>query len=311
MALVDSLVTVIPLPGVAGVYCIEAIVEKDYFAWDVLQMCYNSGTNTPRRISMNHPTSAKPLRLLADCAIVLSAAATGVAAFPTGIPLVGSTGLGTMPTTETVPNGEVEVGLAYERVKPDFGRVSFFPDATATYGFKRGEVGAAYVRERDSIFGFSLTSNDFTLHGKYRVYENARNGAAVAAGAHYLHFDDSQGSVTSLYLTGSYPFMAPTEERKASLRGHLGLIYQHVDSGDSGADSANKVRPMVGLEFLTGSAFSIAADYIPNSGDVARTMSLAARYQMTSGFGAQIGVGRLRDDNKYFAGVTYRFRGKR
>jgi len=260
---------------------------------------------------MNYRSSPKPLHLFAGCGVVLSAGATAVAAFPVGIPLVGPTGLGTMPTTDTVPANQVEVGLAYERVKPDFGgRVNFLPDATATYGFTRGEVGAAYVRERLSAFGFSLTSNDFTLHGKYRLYENARNGAAIAAGAHYLHFDNSQGNVASLYLSGSYPLIAPREARKYSLRGHLGAIYQRVDAGDSGADSNNEVRPMVGLELLTGSAFSLAADYLPKSGDIGRTMSLAARYQMESGLGAQIGVGRLRDDNKYFVGVTYRFAGK-
>jgi hypothetical protein len=56
---------------------------------------------------------------------------------------------------------------------------------------------------------------------------------------------------------------------------------------------------------------SVAADFVPKSGAIARTMSLAVRYETTSGIGGQIGVGRLRNDTKYFVGLTYRLGRKR
>jgi hypothetical protein len=226
-------------------------------------------------------------------------------AAPTTVPLFGPTGLGSMPTSDTVPAGEIEAGLFYERVKPDDGRVSFFPNLSATYGFGRGEIGGAYLREDNKQFGFADKFNYFTLHGKYRLYDNAQNGASVALGAHYLDFGSdggsNLGSVSSLYVTGAFPLMRRTDGR--NLRGHLGLIGQHVDDG---FDSSTRARPMFGLEYGLSRRVSLAADYLPRSGRIEKNATLVVRYQSES-LGLQGGIGQIGGDTKYFAGVTYRF----
>jgi hypothetical protein len=226
-------------------------------------------------------------------------------AFPTSVPLVGPTGLGVMPTSDTVPTRQVEAGLFYERAKPDDGWVSFFPDVSATYGFRRGEVGAAYLRENNKQSGFDDTFNYFTLHGKYRFYDNAQTGASVAVGAHYLDFGSDGGfdlgSVISLYVTGAYPLTRRADGR--NLRGHLGLIGQRVDDG---IDTSTRLRPMFGLEYGVNERVSVATDYLSHSGRIEKTATLMARYQSGT-FGVEAGVGKLGSDTKYFAGVTYRF----
>lgn len=68
---------------------------------------------------------------------------------------------------------------------------------------------------------------------------------------------------------------------------------------------------MVGAKYFASPTLSIAADYAPRKDLVARTMSLALRYQGPSGIGAQIRVGRLQNDTKYFIGATYDFGGSR
>lgn len=69
-------------------------------------------------------------------------------AHPTGVPLAGPTGLGTIPTTETVPEGQVEVGLSFENIKPNFGRVRYMPVAPANYGLG-GEKSVLPIYVRD------------------------------------------------------------------------------------------------------------------------------------------------------------------
>jgi len=64
---------------------------------------------------------------------------------------------------------------------------------------------------------------------------------------------------------------------------------------------------MAGLEYRTPQGVGVAADYVPESGGIGRTMSLAARYETPRGVGAQLGVGKLGNDTKFFGGVTYRF----
>jgi hypothetical protein len=237
-------------------------------------------------------------------------AAAGVAssaahAYPVSAPLAGPSGLGTIPTTDVVPAGAVDIGLDLERVDPNFGgHVNLLPALSATYGIaNRAEIGAVYLREDISAAG--VTNNDYAVHGKYRLWEKPESGLAIAAGAHYLHFDAGAGDVTSLYLTGSKELLR--RESGQTLRGHLGVLYQRINAI---ADN-HELRPFGGLDYQLSPRVTLAADYTPRQGVARSLYSAVARYQNQAGWGAQIGVGRLGGDTKLFASVVYRFGGVR
>ena len=233
----------------------------------------------------------------------LCVAANVAGAYPATAPLWGPSGLGIIPTTETVEEGIIEAGLGYETVNPAGAKVRFLPVVSGTYGFERGEVGAGYLRERVSGGGVTLNSDYFIVHGKYRLLEHP-NGAQIVAGAHYLKFDSNiGGGVTSVYLAGSYPFL------QQKLRGHAGLMYQRTSSG---AFSNSEVRPMIGAEWRANEKVRIVADWLPKKGVSSSVVSIAARYEQPRSWSAQIGVGQFRgDDTKIFVSGTYRFEVRR
>lgn len=247
-------------------------------------------------------------RTVALCSFVFTFAvfAESARALPTGNPLPGPSGLGTIPTSQVVPQGQVETSLNYERADFDAsdGHASI-PTANLTFGLRRGEIGATYVRERSSSDGFSASNSYFALHGKAQVY--ARDKVKVAIGAHYYDFGSDSGfdlgNVLSAYATGSYDL----RRRNGALRGrgHAGLLVQRIKNGDG---TTTRGRPFVGAEYFATPELSVALDYLARSGDVARAETLSLRYQPASSrFSAQVGVGKLRSDTKYFVGATYRF----
>ena len=223
-----------------------------------------------------------------------------VGAHPVSSPFWGPSGLGSMPTTDTVAAEHLELGLNYEQVDPTAADVRFFPVATANYGFSRGELGVAYARERTTAPGITLKSSYSTVHGKWRFLGDDK-GAQAAIGAHYLNFHSAPGSLTSLYLTGSLPLIRRAE--RPVLRGHLGIIHHRIRSFAPDKET----RPMIGLEWRPGANFVIAGDYIPKKGQTASIASLIARYERGA-WSAQIGAGQFRgNDNRLFIGVSYRF----
>ena len=228
-------------------------------------------------------------------------------AYPTSAPQFGPSGLGLMPTTDTVNAKAIEVGLGYEDVDPDAGgSVRFFPTATVAYGFENGEVGAGYLRERVSFGGIDLDFDYFVAHGKYRIWEDKGGRGAIALGAHYLDFNDTPGNVLSLYATGSYVLWR-AKDKRLSLRGHLGVLHQRIDGGPGFEE--NETRPMVGLELRCKENWTLAADYLPSSGVTVKQMSAVARYD-GGRWGAQIGIGEFRGgDRKIFGSALYRFGG--
>ena len=227
-------------------------------------------------------------------------------ATPTGDPFPGPTGLGVIPTTQTVRPGHFDVSLNYEyfNLNGSSGHADNLPFANVSYGFKNGEVGAAYLRQKTDVAGFSSSNSYYAAHAKYRVYHTPDGKFNVALGAHYYDFgtedDLTLGSVTSLYATGSYEFRNG-DTTKARL--HLGLLGQRAHYP---GDSNTYARPFAGVEVPLSGGFSIGADYLDKHGDVARAYTLSARYQpVDKPFSAQIGVGRLRSDTKFFVGVGY------
>jgi len=73
-------------------------------------------------------------------------------ATPTTNPLPGPTGLGVIPTTQTVVPGGIEATIAYERASIlGGGNGQFEPFINATFGFKQGEVGVSYAYERTNF----------------------------------------------------------------------------------------------------------------------------------------------------------------
>jgi len=233
-------------------------------------------------------------------------------ATPTSAPLWGPSGLGIMPTTDTVPRRHGEVNLSFQNVDPEGGgNVRYFPVIMANYGFKRGEIGGGFVREKcdcgptgsSGPFGLRYKYYNYgVLHAKYRVAGDPNRGAALAVGAHFLHFNSERGQyVGTGYLTGSLPLLRGGGELP-KVRANLGVLYQQIRL----ANRENVTRPAFGLEFLPSKSFSIVADYIPKSGVAERLMSLSARYQGET-LGAAVGVGRLRDDTSIFGNVSYRF----
>ena len=248
--------------------------------------------------SANPPAHAQAAPLPADVQ-------AAPAAYPTTAPFWGPSGLGVIPTTDTVAATHVQVGLGYEHVNPKpGGTVNFFPVASATYGFGRGEVGAGYLQEKVHEGAFSLTDNNYSLHAKYRVLDDARSGAAVAVGAHYFKPGES-GHTLALYLTGSVP-LARRADRSPIVRGHLGLLVQDVHLADTG--SFQQARPTAGLEIFAAPGLTLAGDYVPVMGREPRLWSVLARYQSVSGVGGQIGYGQQQDqDKKVFVSLAYTF----
>jgi hypothetical protein len=264
------------------------------------------------------------IEVIAGLGVLALAGTLGAArvhAMPTGAPLWGITGTGTLPTTEVVPVGETEVGLMYENIDPAVGgKVRFFPIGTACYGLKRGEIGGGLLREKvDDVFlNTSFTTTYSTLHGKYRLFEKPESGTAIAVGTHFLDFGRVPGNVLSLYavaskeltrgassLTSTSDASAASTGPRVRVTGNLGVLYQRIN----GVNEDNNVRPFVSLQARRG-AFSLNADYTPRSGQSVKIYSLAARYEKDR-LGLQIGYGQFRgSDEKYFAGASYRFGGR-
>ena len=245
------------------------------------------------------------LLLLAVAAVPFCAHAT-----PVGDPLPGPTGLGAIPTTDTVASGAFEASLDYERINISGadGHANTLPFANLSYGFAKGEVGASYLRQKTSVEGFDSTTNYYALHGKYRVYTSPDGKGAIAVGAHYYDFGSYQGfdlgNVTSLYATGSYEFRGGvTDKPIARIDG--GLLGQRASGG---GNSTTYARPFVGIEGFISPQLSVGADYLAKHGDVARATTISLRYQgQQSPLSGQIGLGKLRNDTKFFVGVTYAF----
>lgn len=239
-------------------------------------------------------------------------------ATPTTAPLFGPTGLGTVPTTQTVPAGSLEIGGAFESVDPDVGRVRFFPELTATYGFNRGEIGVGTLREEFEASGFESDRRYLSIHAKYRFFESDRSRAALSLGAQHLGFSRG-GDVNTLSLAASLPVRAapqrldgsdavPTPDGLQTARLHLGLFHHRVQG------SGNETRPFVGFEAplslgraSRNSNFLLVADYAPRAGSIDSLASLALRFHSPGGLGAQIGLGAIGGDRKLFTGLTYRF----
>ena len=239
-------------------------------------------------------------------------------ALPTANPLPGVTGLGVVPTTDSVPSGVPEVSLSYERIKLDNGGgdVDLLPVAGVIYGLGRGEVGATYVRERSdlggSIGGANFRQSYYALQSKLRVYE--RRNTALAVGAHYYDFGNTSGvdlgNVLSGYVTASYALrQGGGPGARGGARLHGGLLVQRV-RGEGESDTL--LRPFVGAEYVLARDVSLAADYLASDEDAARAFTVGLRYTpQSSPLSAQIGVGQLRGDTRYLVGVSYRFGGAR
>ena len=253
---------------------------------------------------------AFPRFFLPFCTFLLSAPllTSSARALPTTNPLPGITGLGVIPTTDTITPGNVETSLGYERVKlrDNDGDVDFLPLASVNYGVKRGEVGATYLREDSDIQGFSERNSYYALQGKIRVYE--RRNLGVALGAHYLDFGNQGGAdlgnLLSGYATGSVVFPDP-KTGEPRVRAHGGMLLQRVRGGGS---SDTTVRPFAGAEYLFSPNLSLAADYLFEDDPTVRALSLSLRFTpQNSPFGAQIGVGKLSRDSNIFLGLSYVF----
>ncbi|MBV9470179.1 MAG: hypothetical protein JO316_02885 [Abitibacteriaceae bacterium] len=229
-----------------------------------------------------------------------------VQAFPTSVPILGPTGLGFIPTTDTVPAQQGEVSASYEKVNPNVGKVTFAPVLTANYGLRRAELGVAYLHERTEVPGFTIGNHYTTLHAKYLLLESAKSGAALAVGVHHLDFGGLPGKVNSLYLVGSYPVWR-REDRNESVRAHLGVIHHRISGGGA---ITNATRPMGGIDWAVNQEVTLAADYTPRRGAAVPLWSIVARYQKAStpSWGVELGYGRQNgSDDKFFAGVNYRF----
>ncbi len=229
-------------------------------------------------------------------------------ATPVGDPLPGPTGLGAIPTTQTVAPGDYEASLDYERVNiSGGGHANTLPFANITAGFKNGEFGASYLRQKTSVQGFDSTGNYYALHGKYRVFNSQDGRTAVDVGAHYYDFGSSQGAdlgnILSLYAGASYEFVGKTQRPVARVDG--GILGQRAHSTGT---STTYARPFIGVEGFISPQFSVAADYLAKHGGIAKATTLSLHYQSPkTPLSAQIGVGKLRNDTKYFVGVTYAF----
>lgn len=231
--------------------------------------------------------------------LFLSVGKTAIA-HPITAPLWGPTGIGVIPTTDLVPESTAEIGLGYERVTPTGARVRFAPVITGTYGTQRGEIGFGWLKEHLTFGPASLDTRYWALHAKYRVW-GANDGPAVALGAHRLEYRDVAGHVNSLYVVGSYPLWRSGSGR--GLRGHAGLMYNRISAGIV----ENDVRPMVGADLNLWNNLTLGADYMSRQHAAARLSSVIARYQFSSGLGAEVGTGRTGGDRKSFVSLTYHF----
>lgn len=244
--------------------------------------------------------------------LVLGTALNGSSAhaLPVGDPLPGPSGLGAIPTTETVAPGSFAASLNYEHVNlsDSPGRARFLPMANLSYGFQRGEIGAAYAHQDTDIAGFSTNTDYFTLHGKYRLYSSPNGLGAIAVGGHYYDFGSDSGidlgNVMSLYATGSYDLV--DRDNILQARVHAGVLGQRSRYP---GDSTTFARPFVGGEMYLKPDLILAADFLAKHGDqVAHAYTASLRYEpKNKSLAAQIGVGKLRDDSKFFVGLTYSF----
>lgn len=239
-------------------------------------------------------------------ALVLAAGLCGWA-YPT---LFGDTGLVQVPTADTMPQMNFEVGAHYTNIGSGATTSAAYP-IRIDYGIAKGtEVFGLYApaassKMYDAMGGgvkINLLSED-----------SLQTIPGISIGARVVHFSRTMDqnyinvyatSSTTIYRMGDY------YTNGYRVRAHVGAEFYRF-SGDL---THNFVSGFAGLSFESTKGASIVVDYLPQMADdgvIYRDSSLSAavRFPFATTFAAEVGMTRpfLNSSSTLYAGFSYHY----
>jgi hypothetical protein len=211
----------------------------------------------------------KHILVFALCALL----GLGAAAYAgTGTSFYGPTGLIIMPTAETLGLGEANVFTNFASVDS--------ADITP-YGVNAGLGFGLEVGGTDTHVSNGGDADGF-INAKWKAYDGNLVMPAVAVGAFNVTSNDGFTGDIAPYIVATKSLTIPS---LATLSVSAGYLAGDVD------------KAMFGAKLGLTSKVDLIADYVPDLTD----LSIAARYNMPSGFSLQAGA----IDGDFTAGFTY------
>jgi len=179
-------------------------------------------------------------------------------ATPTTNPLPGPTGLGGIPTTQTVVPGGIEATIAYERASiPGGGNGQFEPFINATFGFKRGEVGVSYAYERTN-FG-NLGGGVLPIGGGGGIPIGGGTIPTIGGTIPIIGGTIPTGGGT--IPTGGIPFPFPFPFPIGGVPGSLNALKRHSSLGRTSAAEGDPVPVSPIALGLAGTSTTFSSNY--------------------------------------------------
>lgn len=214
------------------------------------------------------------------------------------------TGLVDLPTTDTVPNGQLEMAADFAKLS-DEGKV--YPLRVVVGVSDSAELGIGYARLRGDG-----RANITSFGGKVSVMQEPGELFGLAVGGAFINnalgSDITQAyAVASKQLTGNQSqALHRSADAVPTVRGLVGMMVTRVKNGDTDSE----VQPFVGLDIASPSGASFVAEY--GWTKFGRDQLAAAmRFPLQDGFVVQAGVVRApilgQDSVRFTVGFNYAF----
>jgi hypothetical protein len=233
-------------------------------------------------------------------------------AYPT---MDGASGLVTVPTAEVTPTGAVDLAVDYTKIDWWGNDTKLYPVRLNAGVAERLELSASYDSANDE---FDEVNSIWTVGAKYAFLTEAKDNIGLALAASWgkidVDFDDVAVTKVALAVTKTFPV-----DTNLKLKATAGAVYVNAND-DSGWINGDTTRPYVGVELIGEKGANLALEYRWKDSDIENksTFSAALRLPLTQQENAplwlQVGTsnGALisLDDQRFFAGLCYRFMSK-
>jgi len=250
--------------------------------------------------------------LLVTFLLVLGAA--GAWAYPN---FDGATGIVTLPNTEVVPVGTVNLAVSYQTMYEVGDDIDVWPGRISAGVADKIELSAAYTL-------FEISDDDapnyqWTAGAKFALLQEPTDELGLAIGGSYgkIVGDDNDVAVTRAYLAASKDFDV-IKDPMNPIKGRLTLGWAYIKFGDPADFDISK--PFAVLEFTGETGATLGLEYRCKDSDVETEaiFSAVARVPVTEDKAWWVEIGttnsfygatNLFDGQKTFYGIAYQFVG--
>ncbi len=248
-------------------------------------------------------------------AVLVVASAAAALAYPT---LNGPTGLVTVPTADTAPLGAVDLAVDYQKTglkglgssldMYDPEDVKIIPIRAVAGVAPNAEVWAGYTK----VSG-DLDAKLWNGGAKYRFASEAKDKVDAAIGGSFGRLqNDEDINLSNAFLVLSKKLS--TGSQKVGVKGHLGVLWLKVAS----PIDQTLIKPFIGVEITGDKGVSLVVEYRVKDSDIdsKAPFSAAVRYLVSEDLWIQAGMTNAAlggigfDDQRFFGGLSYRFRAK-